>query len=239
MTSTQQYSDLDWYLGESGRKKIPPRCPIAACDKCPRYYISLLHLDNGHLNLSDDQKLTLKNKWELSDAFVNEESTVQSTSGAKGNNYFNLLNFCPEVTGTSHGVFASNLANYIDSFDKKNAHKELREIGAAKNDIRWKWMWCDRKHYSECTEYSVYFRCGVTQKFSKDKKRQAISSSLRWSIFERDGFKCFYCGVRGGNEAELHIDHKISVDDGGTNNTDNLVTACAKCNGGKGKRSVR
>nr|WP_294529184.1 HNH endonuclease [uncultured Rhodopila sp.] len=70
-------------------------------------------------------------------------------------------------------------------------------------------------------------------------KRKDISASLRWSVFARDGFACRYCGARAGQEGvELHADHVVSVAEGGGNTYDNLVTACNKCNGGKGARSL-
>lgn len=237
MKTTGQYPNLEWYLNKSKQKNLPPRCPIAACDKCPRYYLSLRHLEGANLNVSDGQRLQLESKWAFSDVFVNPENTVGSSTNGK--DYLHLSNFCPEVTGSSRDVFASNLANYIDSFDKRQAHKELERVGADKNNTRWKWMWCDPKHYSECLEFSVYYKGEAERKVEKIKKRENIPSRLRWSILERDGFKCFYCGIKGGSEADLQVDHKISVNDGGTNDPDNLVASCAKCNGGKGKRSVR
>lgn len=71
-------------------------------------------------------------------------------------------------------------------------------------------------------------------------ERKNISVSLRWTIFARDGFTCRYCGAQAGQEGvELAVDHVISVADGGDDSVDNLVTACRKCNGGKGARSLR
>lgn len=237
MKTTEQYPDLEWYLNESKQKELSPRCPIAACDKCPRYYLSLKHLQDGGLNISDEQKNNLGIMWQFSDVFVNQDNTVGS--GSNGNGFFSFTNFCPEITGSANHVFVSNLANYIDSFDKQQAHKELKRTGANKNNTRWEWMYCDSKHYSDCLEFSVYFKGEAECQVKKAKKREGISSRLRWRILERDGFKCFYCGTKGGSEAELQVDHKISVNDGGTNDPENLVACCAKCNGGKGKRSIR
>ncbi len=71
-------------------------------------------------------------------------------------------------------------------------------------------------------------------------KRKEISSSLRWSVYARDGFTCRYCGARAGQDGvELAVDHVLSVKDGGDNSYDNLVTACRGCNGGKGARSLK
>lgn len=64
-----------------------------------------------------------------------------------------------------------------------------------------------------------------------------VSASLRFKILERDHFKCAYCGANP-QETSLHIDHKLPVSDGGTNELSNLITACAECNLGKGAQSV-
>jgi archaellum component FlaC len=71
-------------------------------------------------------------------------------------------------------------------------------------------------------------------------KREAISASTRWTVFARDGFSCRYCGASAGEDGvELAVDHVLSVAEGGDNRIENLVTACKKCNGGKGARSLK
>jgi hypothetical protein len=70
-------------------------------------------------------------------------------------------------------------------------------------------------------------------------KRKGVSASTRWSVFSRDGFTCRYCGARAGQDGVvLHVDHVISVADGGDSSIPNLITACGRCNGGKGARSL-
>lgn len=65
-------------------------------------------------------------------------------------------------------------------------------------------------------------------------KRKPIGPKLRYTVFSRDNFTCVYCG-RGVPEVVLQVDHILPVAEGGTNDIDNLVTACAECNLGKGK----
>lgn len=62
--------------------------------------------------------------------------------------------------------------------------------------------------------------------------RKPISKSLRFAVLNRDGFRCRYCGA-GPEGVTLHIDHAVPVALGGTNDFDNLVTACIDCNLGK------
>lgn len=67
--------------------------------------------------------------------------------------------------------------------------------------------------------------------------RKAISKRVRFAVFERDRYTCRYCGA-GGDGVKLHIDHHLAVANGGTNEIDNLLTACEPCNLGKGAMVV-
>jgi hypothetical protein len=64
-------------------------------------------------------------------------------------------------------------------------------------------------------------------------ERQGISKKLRFDVFKRDGFLCAYCGAHPP-DVLLEVDHIHPVAEGGTNDFDNLVTACENCNRGKG-----
>lgn len=67
--------------------------------------------------------------------------------------------------------------------------------------------------------------------------RRSISKKLRFEVFKRDGFVCQYCGSHPP-DVILHVDHIHPVKDGGSNDINNLVTACESCNLGKGARSL-
>ncbi|WP_253188500.1 HNH endonuclease [Leptolyngbya sp. 'hensonii'] len=55
-------------------------------------------------------------------------------------------------------------------------------------------------------------------------------------VFRRDNHTCQYCG----STKHLTLDHIIPRSKGGTHTWDNVVTACEKCNSGKGdSRSER
>ena len=52
-------------------------------------------------------------------------------------------------------------------------------------------------------------------------------------VFARDGFRCVYCGFDGNGFAQwrqLSVDHLRPKNAGGTDDPDNLVTACNFCN---------
>lgn len=57
----------------------------------------------------------------------------------------------------------------------------------------------------------------------------------RARILERDNYTCTYCGVRGG---KLECDHIHPISRGGSNDDENLTTACKPCNREKGTKTV-
>lgn len=63
--------------------------------------------------------------------------------------------------------------------------------------------------------------------------RKKLSPRQRFQIFHRDNWTCVYCG-RGASHI-LEIDHIVPVVAGGSNHPSNLVTACWRCNNGKGR----
>lgn len=57
----------------------------------------------------------------------------------------------------------------------------------------------------------------------------------KYSIFERDGYRCQYCG-EGFREEQLNLDHVIPRDQGGKTSWENIVTSCIRCNTRKANR---
>lgn len=62
------------------------------------------------------------------------------------------------------------------------------------------------------------------------------SKRTRYEVFRRDDHTCRYCGSEVG-DVKLVVDHVLPVSLGGTNEPDNLVTACQDCNQGKASTS--
>lgn len=69
---------------------------------------------------------------------------------------------------------------------------------------------------------------------ARQSNREAIGARLRYDVLRRCNFACYYCGIPAAmGIKQLHIDHVIPVDLGGTNDPWNLVAACWDCNAGK------
>jgi 5-methylcytosine-specific restriction endonuclease McrA len=58
----------------------------------------------------------------------------------------------------------------------------------------------------------------------------------RRNLFQRDGYRCQYCGCTG---QALSVDHVLPRSRGGSDSWDNVTTACLPCNVRKGNRTPR
>lgn len=65
----------------------------------------------------------------------------------------------------------------------------------------------------------------------------SIGNRLRFEVLRRDGFACRYCGATG-DDAALEVDHIEPRSKGGSDDIDNLITACFACNRGKGAETI-
>lgn len=64
-------------------------------------------------------------------------------------------------------------------------------------------------------------------------RKEPIPEATRWTVFQRDGFRCRICG----SQEFLRADHIIPESKGGPTTIDNLQTLCRSCNSRKGNKS--
>lgn len=74
---------------------------------------------------------------------------------------------------------------------------------------------------------------GQITKVLHRKQRYAISGNVQQRVWARDGFKCVYCNAQMG-KVLMTIDHFVPLEQGGTNDERNYVSACRPCNKAKG-----
>lgn len=67
--------------------------------------------------------------------------------------------------------------------------------------------------------------------------RRSIGAQVRFEVFKRDLFTCQYCGAKPP-ATSLHLDHVHPFSEGGSDDDNNLITACRDCNLGKGSRPL-
>jgi len=70
---------------------------------------------------------------------------------------------------------------------------------------------------------------------SNPERHWKVPPVNRRSVLQRDQYACQYCGSR----KHLTLDHVIPRSKGGQHTWDNVVTACASCNGRKGDRLLK
>lgn len=68
------------------------------------------------------------------------------------------------------------------------------------------------------------------------KKKTYVRMSKK-NVYIRDQFSCQYCGKHCETK-DRTVDHVVPLSKGGKSNWLNLVTACRKCNGAKGDKTV-
>ncbi len=66
-------------------------------------------------------------------------------------------------------------------------------------------------------------------------ERGKVSNKMRFSIYERDGYRCRRCGATQ-TRTTLEIDHIIPIAKGGKSTYNNLQTLCSRCNYEKGDK---
>ena len=75
-----------------------------------------------------------------------------------------------------------------------------------------------------------------------DNRRQLISARERFEVFERDGFRCVYCGKSAVDGVSLsvsfHLDHVYPRSRGGCDDKSNYATCCSDCNVGRSDRVI-
>ena len=75
----------------------------------------------------------------------------------------------------------------------------------------------------------------ITESPSGFNKKQKIPNSLRTKVFERDEYRCVYCGTH----MDLCADHRHPESKGGETTIENMQTLCRSCNVKKGTKPDR
>lgn len=114
----------------------------------------------------------------------------------------------------------------------------MREVNASPEQIAEAVMAMAHEIVSSRYRRAPAYRDGHSSAKDSNKARRGLSNeawrTLREQIFERDGYECQYCGETD----DLTCDHILPLIRGGTNDHDNLTTACRPCNSSKGGKTL-
>lgn len=94
------------------------------------------------------------------------------------------------------------------------------------------------KSLAEKKSHAIY--CSKTCKsmdhtFKHRSKTRVLGVARRRYVFERDGGKCYMCGIELTLDT-FELDHLLPVAKGGSNSESNLAVSCRRCNRSRGTR---
>ena len=157
---------IGWYTSLSHEKGLPPRCPFASADRCPKYFHSLEELNyvqqrlepRRRLILSQDDDRRLWDKLKHTDVWTTaklHQPSIRMTGVGEpidvedGRPIWEeekptgSTNFCPEVSFDYFGFFANEAQRALDADKGANDHWMTG------------WSAVTPTHYSECPLYSL------------------------------------------------------------------------------------
>ena len=195
--------------------------------------IKITKLDSGFEKLEYFDKTFYKK-------FVSTDDWRYLENLPAGHDYFDLHLFINQLQAYSEEnnnppvvAFEMNIrpmklqeTPFIQSYEDSNILKHMEDIVEWLHRIK-RMYWTEYKSYGFVCDAT--FICKVGKHKSK-RKRTRIPRGMRHEVFKRDGYRCVECGASKDDGATLHVDHKIPVSKGGTDELDNLQTLCSDCN---------
>lgn len=111
---------------------------------------------------------------------------------------------------------------------EKGRRKKARDY--SKNGMNVHEKICKRCGKPFTTNLKVRVYCGKECSYAAQREYGG-KSDTRFIIFERDCFRCIYCGASPKDDGvKLEVDHVIPFSAGGASSAANLVTSCKRCN---------
>ena len=146
--------DSSWYRAKSSEAGVACSCPYANVHKCYRYYASIYMLGEVQMitSISDEKKSELEKFWKQS-GLVPVIAEDDTGIGGLVGRLSSFSNFCPEVTYTYFGYYASYIARYVDEIDKDSGQK-IAEGEGLENDWRYEWGFLTACHFLDCSVYT-------------------------------------------------------------------------------------
>lgn len=96
-----------------------------------------------------------------------------------------------------------------------------------------------RNLVSTVAAFRAWLESGKPRRKAKPRPPEhRIGARLRYAVLRRDGHRCVDCGRGPADGVKLHVDHRVSLANGGATVRENLATTCADCNLGKSAQST-
>jgi|GEM_PF-2331190 len=139
------------------------------------------------------------------------------------------------MSATEAGIYITLIANMYDRMEPlpEDYDRLARLCGTTKSALKKtiKTLIEDKK----IVRIEGGFWTDQFKKWDKFSVRQKLSTDLRQEVFNREGYRCTYCGDENG---PFHIDHIFPLALGGLDSSENLTVACRSCNLRKGAKTL-
>jgi 5-methylcytosine-specific restriction endonuclease McrA len=138
----------------------------------------------------------------------------------------NLLRFGNELC-LAGAVFVDSEDTYLCMFPEQASTPNIHSLSLGMDE------WKDLLRQLDLQEVEVIrtAKNGVVTKAILRKSQRLIAQRVSWAVFQRDSYRCRYCGASG---VPLTVDHLILWEEGGPSVPENLLTADRVCNKARG-----
>jgi L-rhamnose mutarotase len=131
-----------------------------------------------------------------------------------------------EVTRSDYKMFQFVFYRVQTRYKQKNYQKYSYKVENEEKEILY--TLSELLNISAELEYMGFQT--TRNKWGAKNQRNLMTSELREKIKKRDNYTCQICGKYMPDEVGLHIDHIISIKNGGKSVESNLQVLCDKCN---------
>jgi hypothetical protein len=196
--------------------------------------LTIKKLNNGYEELFYEDKKFLK-KFVRTDEWWNLESLPVNHDRFELQSYINQLEVYseehrnPPVVEFLIGIrpVKLQLTPYYQTHEDHSKVLHLDEIIFILRKIMYN---IQLEHNCHGFMYFSSLICKTVKKAKSRRRKTNIPRGMRHEVFKRDGYRCVECGASKYDGATLHVDHKIPVSKGGTDELSNLQTLCSECN---------
>jgi 5-methylcytosine-specific restriction endonuclease McrA len=169
----------------------------------------------------------MANPWFRLYAEFASDPKVQMLSEPDQRRYVMLMCLrCSNVTETLH---EAEIAFALRITEDQLAETKKLFVARGFIDDKWNLINWDKRQFVSDSSYERVKRHRQKRADSGLPKQNFIPKSLRDAVYDRDGNACVYCQ----STEDLTIDHDLPQSRGGTDEADNLLTACRSCNASK------
>jgi hypothetical protein len=231
--SKLEWNDLDKKIHVTGQLKREDRRSFI--EKIPLTCPHILNIEHKSMGLVKPETLGYsigfnanydKEQQHLKDVFIKTSKDYDKQ--------LHLNYICKDIkcSGHSQKLIEWGCTRWIDKNPDKPIEEVINNVQITNADFD-KWLLVGNQQW----HLNSFLVISLLRMKKQIFERKAFKGPTRYEVFKRDSFKCKFCG-KTPDEAKLHIGHRIPVSKGGSNDLDNLITLCDKCNLSMGVNSL-